>query len=220
LAVLDADGSYQAQDLIRLLQHIPDYDMVSGVRDRERGTWTPLRIVAKWVLRWIAQWGIGQRISDPNSGLKIFRRDVALALAPWLPDGFSCSTSLLMGFLVCGLSVHYEPIQYQPRVGKSKFRPVKDTWNYLRTVLKFVKAFRPWRIYLPLGTLCILAALVVTATAFTAHWEFKLAVVMLLMAAGALAFLSGIEQHRRAQANLTQIRQNLQLPSAGDAPGN
>lgn len=215
LAVLDADGSYQAQDLIRLLQHIPDYDMVSGVRDRERGTWTPLRIMAKWVLRWIVQWGLGQRVSDPNSGLKIFRRDVAMALIPWLPDGFSCSTSLLMGFLVCGLSVHYEPIRYQARVGKSKFRPLKDTWNYLRIVLRFIKAFRPWRIYLPTGTLCLLAALVLTATLFTSHWEFKLAVVMLLVVAGAVALLSGVEQHRRAQVNLAQIRQNLQSTGAG-----
>ncbi|GIW95758.1 MAG: glycosyl transferase [Pirellulaceae bacterium] len=205
VAILDADGSYSADDLAKLLQHIPRWDMVSGVRDREWGSWAPARRLVKWLLGFIAQWGTGRPIRDPNSGLKVFRRDVASALASWLPDGFSCSTSLLMGFLACGYSVHYEPIHYRPRVGRSKFRPLRDSWNYLRVVMRFIHAFRPWRLYLPLASAACVVALAVEMLPADL-WLLRRMARLALLGLAVAALVVGAWQQRHARRNLQRIR--------------
>jgi hypothetical protein len=156
----------------------------------------------------IAQWGTGRRIQDPNSGLKIFRRDVACAVVPWLPDGFSCSTSLVMAFLFCGYSVHYEPIQYRPRVGRSKFRPLQDSWNYLRTVLKFVHAFRPWRLYFPVAIAALLAALLVAGVA-PAERRLAQPGFLLLCGVALAAIFLGFYQQRRACQNRVAVQTHV-----------
>jgi glycosyltransferase involved in cell wall biosynthesis len=209
VAILDGDGSYRPEDLNQMLHAIGQWDMVSGERDREWGTWTPLRRAVKGVLRLIAQWGIGQHIADPNSGLKLFRRDVALALQEWLPDGFSCSTSLLMGFLACGFSVRYEPIRYCPRSGRSKFRPVRDAARYLKAVVRLVHDFRPWRLYGPLSAALALGALGLGIfgyqSAATAAYVARLAALLLLVTS-ALCILRAIYQSRRAAEYIRQVR--------------
>jgi len=76
----------------------------------------------------------------------------------WLwvvPDGFSCVTTMTLAFLTNGYAVKYVPIDYRPRIGKSKFHPVKDTLSYLGTVLRMVLYFRPLKVFLPLSGMVI-----------------------------------------------------------------
>lgn len=52
------------------------------------------------------------------------------------------------------------PIDYYPRLGKSKFRPVQDTYNYLMLVLRTVMYFNPMKILFPIGALILLVGIV------------------------------------------------------------
>lgn len=151
VVMLDADGSYSPASILDLLAYFPAYDQVNGARTSEQGTWPWLRVPAKWFIRKLASYLTGVRIPDLNTGLKAFRRR---AMLPWLwvvPDGFSCVTTMTLAFLTNGYAVKYVPVPYRPRVGKSKFHPVKDTWAYLATVLRIVLYFRPLRVFLPLA---------------------------------------------------------------------
>ncbi len=56
----------------------PSYDQVVGARTTEEGTHKWLRVPAKWFIRKIAERLTNQRIPDLNSGLRAFRREVAL----------------------------------------------------------------------------------------------------------------------------------------------
>ena len=38
IVMLDADGSYEAADIPKLLEHFPEYDQVNGARTSEQGT--------------------------------------------------------------------------------------------------------------------------------------------------------------------------------------
>jgi len=131
----------------------PTYDMVCGVRRVENGTWPGLRRPVKWLIRKLAEWVSGRTIPDLNTGLRVFRRDVVRQYAWVLPDGFSCSTSMTLALLCNGHPVRYEPIEYRPRVGESKFHPVRDTAKYLATVFRVVMYFRPLRVFFPLALL-------------------------------------------------------------------
>ena len=94
LAMLDADGTYVPSYLPEILSYFPDYDQVNGARTSEQGTLPWLRRPAKWLIRRLAQYLMEQPIPDLNSGLRAFRRDVALQYINQLPAGFSCVTTI------------------------------------------------------------------------------------------------------------------------------
>lgn len=151
VVMLDADGSYPAQSIRDLLAYFPAYDQVNGARTSEQGTLPWLRKPAKWLIRKLACYLTGYRIPDLNTGLKAFKRE---SMLPWLwvvPDGFSCVTTMTLAFLTNGYAVKYLPTPYRPRIGKSKFHPIKDTLAYLATVLRIVLYFRPLKVFLPLA---------------------------------------------------------------------
>ena len=143
VVMLDGDGSYTPGDIPALLKQMPAYDQVNGARTTEEGTMKWLRTPAKWVIRKLACYLTGTKIPDLNTGLKAFRRDVMLEYLWVLPRGFSCVTTMTLAFLCNGYAVKYVPTTYRKRIGKSKFHPLKDTRNYLATVLRMVIFFAP-----------------------------------------------------------------------------
>ena len=106
---------------------------------------------AKWFIRKLASYLTETDIPDLNSGLRAFRRDVAMQYVHQLPAGFSCVTTLTMSFLANGYSVKYVPIDYSPRAGKSKFHWWRDTKRYLLQVVRMTLSYNPLKVFLPLG---------------------------------------------------------------------
>jgi polyisoprenyl-phosphate glycosyltransferase len=159
VAMLDADGTYDASALPALLGFFPGYDMVNGARTSEQGTLKVLRVPAKWFIRKLAEWISGKTIPDLNTGMKVFKRDLMIRYLWVLPEGFSCVTSMSLAFLCNGHPVKYVPVAYKKRIGVSKFHPVRDTARYASTVVRMIMYFRPLRVFFPLAL--ALAALAV-----------------------------------------------------------
>jgi glycosyltransferase involved in cell wall biosynthesis len=161
-AILDADATYDPAALPRLLELLPAYDLVNGVRDRDHGQLAWLRLLAKRLLTRVAEWISGKRIIDLNTGMKVFKRNLALSYLWALPDGFSAVSSLTLAFVCDGRQVAYVPVPYRPRIGRSKFHPLRDTSRYLATIFRLVLYFRPLRVFLPLAAIILAAALPLT----------------------------------------------------------
>lgn len=155
VVMLDGDGSYPAVAIPQLLRFFPEYDQVNGARTSEQGSLPWLRRPAKWLIRMLACYLTGRRIPDLNTGLKAMKRDVVRRYLWVVPDGFSCVTTMTLAFLSNGHYVKYVPVEYRKRIGKSKFHPVKDTANYLSTVVRMVMYFHPLKVFLPLAALAI-----------------------------------------------------------------
>ena len=158
VVMLDGDGSYTAADIPTLLDYMPAYDQVNGARTSEEGAIKWLRAPAKWLIRKLACYLTRTRIPDLNTGLKAFRRDVMLEYLWVLPKGFSCVTTMTLAFLCNGYSVKYMPTAYRPRIGRSKFHPIKDTANYIGTVLRMVMFFQPLRFFGPVALVLMAAS--------------------------------------------------------------
>jgi glycosyltransferase involved in cell wall biosynthesis len=202
VVMLDADGTYPAESIPELLRYFPAYDQVNGARTSEQGTLPWLRRPAKWFIRKLACYLTGYKIPDLNTGLKAFKRS---AMLPWLwvvPDGFSCVTTMTLAFLTNGHPVKYVPTPYRPRIGRSKFHPIKDTLSYLTTVLRMVLYFRPLKVFLPLSGLLIAAGTLKTLFDFHAAGMMQESDVVIL-AAGFMTSMLGllaeviVAHHRR-----------------------
>jgi polyisoprenyl-phosphate glycosyltransferase len=202
VVMLDADGTYPAAAINDLLPHFPAYDQVNGARTSEQGTLPYLRRPAKWFIRKLACYLTGRRIPDLNTGLKAFKRE---AMLPWLwvvPDGFSCVTTMTLAFLSNGYAVKYVPIEYRPRIGRSKFHPIKDTFSYLSTVLRMILYFRPLRVFLPLAAGLIALGAAKSALSFVTTGSMQESDII-VMTAGFMTCMLGllaeviVAHHRR-----------------------
>ena len=150
----DADMTYpneQIPDFVRMLEQDDTLDQVVGARTTEQGTYKLLRVPAKWMIRKIAEQLTGTRIPDLNSGLRAFRREVALPYLRLLPAGFSCVTTITVAFLSNNHYVYYRPIPYAKRAGKSKFKFGSDAYKYILQVLRMVMYFNPLKVLMPLA---------------------------------------------------------------------
>ncbi len=202
VVMLDADGTYAAAAIPDLLKHFPGYEQVNGARTSEQGSLPWLRRPAKWFIRKLACYLTGHKIPDLNTGLKAFKRETMLKWLWVVPDGFSCVTTMTLAFLTNGHAVKYVPVPYRPRIGKSKFRPVKDTLSYLATVLRMVLYFRPLKVFLPLSGLMIAGGVLKSILSFRLTGSMQESDVV-IMVAGFMTCMLGllaeviVAHHRR-----------------------
>ncbi|MGW8266044.1 MAG: glycosyltransferase family 2 protein [Longimicrobiales bacterium] len=158
--ITDADGTYPNRMLPELLSRLEAgrLDMVVGARTGETRAIPWVRRPAKWFIGRLASFIAGVRIQDVNSGMRLFRREVALQHMSLFPDGFSFTTTITLAMLVNGYLVEDVEVDYRPRIGRSKIRPVHDTLNFIQLVLRMGLYFAPLKIFVPLATLLMFLA--------------------------------------------------------------
>ncbi|OGR86509.1 MAG: hypothetical protein A3A86_04025 [Elusimicrobia bacterium RIFCSPLOWO2_01_FULL_60_11] len=148
----DADGTYPADPIPRMIEALKDQDMVVGARVAERGTVFFIRYPVKLMIRKLASYMAGYAIPDLNSGLRVFRKSVALKYFYLLPNTHSWESTITLAFLCNHQKVKYIPIEYFKRTGGvSSFHPIKDTYNYISLMIRTIMYFNPLRIFLPLS---------------------------------------------------------------------
>jgi len=156
VAIVDGDGTYPVEKLPEMLRAMGDAAMIVGARSNPKAV--PLaRRPAKWMLTTLASYLAEERIPDLNSGLRIFRKDLALRYERLLPPRFSFTTTITLATLCDELPVVFFPIGYRPRTGYSKIRPIRDTVGFLLLIATTITHFRPLKVLGPLAALLFLA---------------------------------------------------------------
>ncbi len=153
VVMIDADGTYPAESIPDMLAELERCDMVIGAREKEMGTMSLLRSAAKEFIKALASYLTQTRIPDLNSGLRAMKREPVLQFLPILPETHSWVSTITMAFLSSNYAVHWLPIPYYKRIGRSTFHPISDTYNYLTLVVRAIMYFNPLRIFLPLTLL-------------------------------------------------------------------
>ncbi|MFO7586831.1 MAG: glycosyltransferase family 2 protein [Gemmatimonadota bacterium] len=152
VCLLDADGTYPVDRLPDLWARCKeDVDMVIGARTAPGARVPLIRRPAKWALRRFASTITGKPIPDLNSGFRIYRLARAASHLPLLPDGFSFTTTITIAFLSDDARVEFVPIDYHARLGKSKIRPIRNTYEFFLLILRTSVFFAPLRVFSPLG---------------------------------------------------------------------
>jgi glycosyltransferase involved in cell wall biosynthesis len=148
--ITDADGTYPLEDLGRLLKVAESgADMVVGSRGGEGISRSPLRQLARWILRKMVHGLTGMMVPDLNSGMRVFRRSLYAEFRHLLPLGFSFTTTLTVASLYSGRHVEYLPIHYERRIGRSNIKPVKDFLGFAMLIVRLASYFEPLRFFLP-----------------------------------------------------------------------
>lgn len=151
VAITDADSTYPSDRLPDLVRMAGETDMVVGARTGENVTYSTLRKIPKWFLVHFSEWIVKQKIPDLNSGMRVFRKASVMNFFSILPDTFSFTTTITLAMLTNNYIVHYEPIDYFHRAGRSKIKPIRDTLRFIQLILRVGVYFAPLRIFLPVA---------------------------------------------------------------------
>lgn len=158
IVITDADGTYPAEYVPKLLEELEHADMVVGARTGDKVHIPLIRRPAKWALNRLANYVSGRRIPDLNSGLRAFRKEVVMQYFPILPDQFSFTTTITMAMLCDKYAVSYVPIDYRRRSGRSKIVPW-DAGSFAILILRIAMLFKPLRVFIPLALLSLVYGL-------------------------------------------------------------
>jgi glycosyltransferase involved in cell wall biosynthesis len=203
IVMTDGDGTYPNQDMPRLLEHMKQCDMVIGARTKEEGTLKWLRTPAKGFIRRLAAYLTETNIPDLNSGMRAFKKDIALKYLNILPTTHSWVSTITIAFLSGGYSVKYIPIDYYKRKGKSTFHPLKDTYNFITLVVRTVTYFNPLKVFLPISLLLFtIGALKAVYDIFAYRFHFAPSTVIVILTAlqvAALGLLADLIVRRMAK---------------------
>ncbi len=151
ILITDADGTYPIKDIPFLLKYANEWDMVIGSRKGRIVKVPFFRRPAKWFLNNFASYISSMRIPDLNSGLRVFKKDLALKFWNLFPEGFSFTSTITVAALTKGYNVKFVPINYYKRKGSSTMHPIKDFIRFNKLLLKLALFFKPLKVFIPLS---------------------------------------------------------------------
>lgn len=159
VVITDADGTYPNERIPELVDACTDHDMVVGARVGADVQYSKLRAFPKIFLRLWVSWIAGQKVPDINSGMRVFRKNVAERFFGILPDTFSFTITITLAMLTTYRSVLFVPIDYRQRIGKSKIAPIRDTLRFMSLILRTGTYFAPVRAFAPVFASLLFLAL-------------------------------------------------------------
>ena len=159
IVITDADGTYPNARIGELVSLMDRYEMVVGSRTANDAEYPLIRKIPKLFLKAYASWIAGRDIPDLNSGMRVFRRDLAERFLHMLPDSFSFTTTITLAHLTNRYRVHFLPIGCKVRKGRSKIKPIRDTMRFVQLIARMGMYFAPLRVLSPFIILMLIAFL-------------------------------------------------------------
>ena len=167
LVMADGDLSYDLTKLDEFLAPLLDgsADFVVGNRldNVHHGAMPKLhQHVGTPVLTWMVRLLFGcKTLKDSQCGFRAIRR-VAYERLHCMTTGMEFASEMIAKAAIEGLRIAQRDIEYHPRAGESKLRPLRDGWRHLRFLLLYIPSPA---ILLPLITVWLLSATVMVMLA-------------------------------------------------------
>jgi len=160
LVFMDGDNQHEPEDIARLLEYIPVYDMVVGARSlSSHASWS--RAFGNKLYNWLASYVAKFSIKDLTSGFRAVKANIARSFLYLLPNTYSYPTTLTLGVLRNGGSVKYVPIKMLKRkTGKSNISLLKDGVRFFMIMTRICTLYSPMRVFLPVSFLMFLLGMI------------------------------------------------------------
>ena len=172
LVMMDADGTYDAADIPRLLMPIlsDELDLVLGCRfDRmDHGAMTWTNSIGNKILSWFARRFLGVHVCDSQCGLRALTPDL-VEIFNGQAKGMSFATEMLADAEQAGARIGEVSIVYRPRIGTTKLSPLRDGVKIAGIILRLLRDYKPMLFF---GGLGFASALVGLALGFDVILEY------------------------------------------------
>ncbi len=148
IAFLDADGTYPPEYFPQLCQEVLKNGAQLVVGSRRSGAEShmpPMRRLGNFIWSNLISVLGGQRVIDPASGMRVFRREILEQIYP-LPDGLNLTPVMSTRAVHEGVRMKELPIPYSERLGRSKLSVVRDGSIFLQSMVWTALTYNPVKI--------------------------------------------------------------------------
>jgi len=188
--IMDADGTYPAGEIKKLLPFANDFDMVVGKREGKHYHGSLMKRFSRVVFYLLLKYVTGENIPDANSGLRIFKKDTVMKFWDDLCTGFSFTTTITIIMLSNQHLIKFVPIDYKKRIGKSKVKMLRDSARTFQILLQNISYYNPIKAFLPFSFISLLASATFTALYMTRENTLFYGISAVLCFISAMLFLS------------------------------
>ena len=194
LVFMDGDGQHNPEDIARLLEYFPEYDMVVGARSISDQA-SLGRALGNKIYNWFASYVAKFSIKDLTSGFRAVKSKVARNFLYLLPNTYSYPTTLTLGTLRSGMSVKYIPVNIKKRqTGKSNIRMIQDGVRFFMIITRICTLYSPMRVFLPVSLVMFLLGLINYLYTFIMRSRFTNMSVFLFVTAIIIFMMSLISE--------------------------
>lgn len=194
LVFMDADGQHHPEDIAKLLEHFPEFDLVVGARSISDQA-SLGRAIGNKFYNWFATYVAKFPIKDLTSGFRAVKSNVARNFLYLLPNTYSYPTTLTLGVLRSGLSVKYIQIRARKRKnGRSNIRLIRDGVRFFMIITRICTLYSPMRVFLPVSFLLFLMGLSNYIYTFVTRSRFTNMSVFLFVSAIIIFMMSLISE--------------------------
>jgi glycosyltransferase involved in cell wall biosynthesis len=200
LVFMDGDGQHNPEDIGRMLEYFPYYDMVVGARAKADQV-SFFRGIGNKVLNRLAGYVAKSTIQDLTSGFRVVKADIAHKLLYLLPNTYSYPTTITLGVLRSGRSLKYIPVNVQKRKsGESNVNVFRDGVRFFMIITKICALYSPFRIFLPISVLMFFLGMINYLFSYILSGRFT-NMSLLLFSTSVIIFLMGLISEQ-----ITQLR--------------
>jgi glycosyltransferase involved in cell wall biosynthesis len=149
---VDADGQHSLEDIERLYHAMiaSDADMIIGSRQGLRSA-SRFRGFGKWIIRKIAGVLLPVTVYDLNSGMKVYRTELAQKYVDLCPDSMAFSDIIVLLFISQRHLVREVPISIRERTAGQSTIGIQTAFETVLEIVNILMLFNPLKIFLPLS---------------------------------------------------------------------
>jgi glycosyltransferase involved in cell wall biosynthesis len=212
LVLMDGDGQHDPEDIQKLLDYIPDFDMVVGARSL-LGQASLGRAMGNRIYNWIGSYVTKFPIQDLTSGFRAVKADIARNFLYLLPNTYSYPTTITLGILRTGRSVKYVPIKTRRRKkGRSNIRLFRDGVRFFMIITRICTLYSPMRVFLPVSLLLFVLGLVRYIYSLIAFGRFT-NMSVLLFVSSIIIFMMSLISEQICQLRFERRERKISLKS-------
>jgi len=139
LVVIDGDGQHEPEEIPAFLRAAEEEGaaVVVGNRMGNIARMPPVRYYTNLITSLIISWLVKQRVPDSQCGYRLIRREV-LDKIDFTTTKYDTESELLVEAGRHGFKIGSVPIKSIYAGQESRIRPGKDTWRFIRLVLRSI----------------------------------------------------------------------------------
>jgi len=219
LVFMDGDGQHDPKDIARLIEYMPDYDMVVGARFISSQA-SVGRAIGNKLYNVLASYVAKFKIQDLTSGFRAVKSDLARQFLYLLPNTYSYPTTLTLSVLRSGRPLQYIPIEVKNRkTGKSNIGLFKDGVRFFMIIVKICTLYSPFRIFLPVSFLFFLTGFIYYLYTFFTWGRFT-NMSALLFTNSVIIFMMGLVSDQICQMRFERRERGITMEKTSDRSNN
>jgi glycosyltransferase involved in cell wall biosynthesis len=157
---IDADGQHRLEDVDKLFTLVKstDADMIVGSRKGTKDA-SFLRSIGKSIIRATAKLMLTVPVYDINSGMKIYRTELAKQYLYLTPNNMPYSDIITLIFISNRHLVLEEPIVVNDRLKGESTIGIQTAFETIMEIVNMIFLFNPMKIFLPVSIISFLISL-------------------------------------------------------------